>query len=215
MSGTSTPQAPRTGRTPWTVGAAVVGVVALALASFLFGRLSVAPAPARPTAVDVGFARDMAVHHQQAVLMATLVQERATDPELKKIALDMVLTQQNQVGQMQGWLALWGEPFASGEPPMRWMGGEHAGHGSDEPMAGLASQADLNALEAATGVEAERRFLTLMIPHHEAGVLMADAALARAEVPAVRDLAQSISNAQTVELATLHKFLQARGGPLR
>lgn len=207
--------APRPTRRVGATVALTIGVVALALAAFLFGRLSVGPEAERPNHFDVGFARDMAVHHQQAVLMATLVGDRATDPELRKIALDMVLTQQNQAGQMQGWLALWGEPFSSEEPPMRWMGGEHAGHGADEPMTGLASQADLNALEASTGVEAERRFLTLMIPHHEGGVLMADAALQGASVPAVRDLAQSIANAQTVELATLKKFLDARGGALR
>lgn len=208
-------EAPPSRRHAGTFVALAVGVVALALAAFLFGRLSVGPAAERPNAVDVGFARDMAVHHQQAVLMAILVQERAEDPELRKIALDMVLTQQNQVGQMQGWLALWGEPFASPEPPMRWMGGEHASHGEEEPMVGLASQADLNALEASDGVEAERRFLTLMIPHHEGGVLMADAAVDGADVPAVRDLARSITNAQQVELGTLQKFLDARGGPLR
>lgn len=197
----------------WAVVVAV-GVVALAAASFQFGRLSAAPTPAAPGPVDVGFSRDMAVHHQQAVLMSELLRDRGTDEELKAIAVDMVLTQTNQVGQMQGWLALWGEPFATAEPPMRWMGGEHAHHDGDTPMTGMASQEQLNALEAATGDEAERRYLTLMIPHHQGGVEMAQHAVDHASTPAVRDLARSMVQAQTTELETLQKFLDARGGPI-
>lgn len=190
--------------------AAVVGVLALAAASFLFGRLSVESTAPRPNAVDVGFSRDMAVHHQQAVLMSELLRERGTDAELKAIAVDMVLTQTNQVGQMQGWLALWGEPFAVAEPPMRWMGGEHASHAADVPMSGMASQADLNELEGLVGVAAETKYLELMIPHHEGGVDMAEHAVAHASLPAVRDLARSMLVSQQAELDTLQKFLAAR-----
>ena len=190
--------------------AAVVAAVALAAASFLFGRLSVGESAARPTAVDVGFARDMAVHHQQAVLMSELLRERGRDAELKAIAVDMVLTQTNQVGQMQGWLALWGEPFATDEPPMRWMGGSHAHHAADAPMTGMATQEQLNSLEGASGVDAERTYLELMIPHHQGGVEMAQHAVDHASLPAVRELAQSMLQAQTTELETLQKFLDAR-----
>ena len=190
--------------------AAVVAAVALAAASFLFGRLSVGESVARPTAVDVGFARDMAVHHQQAVLMSELLRERGSDAELKAIAVDMVLTQTNQVGQMQGWLALWGEPFATDEPPMRWMGGSHAHHAADVPMTGMATQEQLNSLEAASGVEAERTYLELMILHHQGGVEMAQHAVDHASLPAVRQLAQSMLQAQATELETLQKFLDAR-----
>ena len=109
---------------------AEVGVVALALAAFMAGRLTAhASGLQPPSAVDVGFSRDMGVHHQQAVLMSVLVRDRGEDPELRSIAVDMVLTQQNQAGQMQGWLTVWGVPFASTEPLMRWMGGKHAGRG--------------------------------------------------------------------------------------
>ena len=190
--------------------AAVVAAVALAAASFLFGRLSVGESAARPNAVDVGFARDMAVHHQQAVLMSELLRERGSDAELKAIAVDMVLTQTNQVGQMQGWLALWGEPFATDEPPMRWMGGSHAHHAADAPMTGMATREQLNALEAASGVDAERTYLELMIPHHQGGVEMAQHAVDHASLPAVRELAQSMLQAQTTELETLQEFLDVR-----
>src|SRR5688572_5960665 len=57
---------------------------------------------------EAGFARDMILHHSQAVEMGLLLYDRTQNETLKSIAIDIVLTQQNQVGQMQGWLDLWG-----------------------------------------------------------------------------------------------------------
>ena len=44
-----------------------------------------------PTAdsVDVGFAQDMSVHHQQAVQMASWERDHTTDPALKQLAFDI------------------------------------------------------------------------------------------------------------------------------
>ena len=65
---------------------------------------------------DVGFARDMMTHHAQAVDMATLLRDRTNDPEMWQLALDILLTQQAQIGQMQGWLTLWDGPIARTDP---------------------------------------------------------------------------------------------------
>ena len=81
-------------------------------------------------------------------------------------------------------------------------------------MPGLASQEQLNALADARGLEAERRFLTLMIRHHEAGVDMAKYAVENAGHPAVVRLAETIVTSQSAELAMLRDMLDARGGPL-
>lgn len=196
----------------WLWVVVTVGLAALTIAAFQFGRLSVTPP--RPSATDVGFSRDMAVHHMQAVRMSELLRERGEDAELRTIGVDMVLTQTHQVGQMQGWLALWGEPLATAEPPMRWMSG-HAHHAADEPMAGMATEAELAALEASRGPDADRRYLTLMIDHHLGGVMMADYAVQHAGEPAVRELADSMVRSQGAELETLTRFLDAKGGPLR
>ena len=74
--------------------------------------------------------------------------------------------------------------------------------------------AELQALEGASGEEAERIFLQLMIPHHEAGVEMADYAVENAETDQVRSLAESISAAQQSELTVLGDLLDERGGPV-
>ena len=83
-----------------------------------------------------------------------------------------------------GWCSgAWTRPAR--RPPMAWVGGEHAAAhaGPDGSMPGMATPAQLAELKAATGVEAERIFLRLMIAHHTGGVAMAQAAVARGAHP--------------------------------
>lgn len=200
--------------------AAVVVALAVALAAGVLtgARLGGTAAPEEGS-VDVGFARDMRDHHSQAVEMSFLVREATDDPAVDQLALDILLTQQQQVGQMYGWLEGWGLPQAGSER-MAWMSGSgaHAGHdmsgGMSGLMPGMATNAEMQALAAATGERAERIFLQLMIPHHEAGVEMADVAAARAEDERVRRLAESMSVAQQAELTVLNDLLTERGGPV-
>jgi uncharacterized protein (DUF305 family) len=203
----------------------VVAVVALvagiaAVMGLLVGsRLGAVDATEPPPAgsVDVGFARDMQDHHTQAVQMATLMRDRTDDDGIRSIALDITLTQQHQAGQMFAWLEAWGLPQASTAPPMLWMA-DHTDHADAVAagglMPGMATQGELNQLAAATGDEAERLFLTLMIEHHEAGVDMAEYAVDNAEEDVVSHLALTIVQSQSAELKVLEELLAARGGPL-
>lgn len=170
-----------------------------------------------PTAdsVDAGFSRDMSIHHRQAVLMAGLARDRSTDPDIALIAYDIETVQLAQVGQMQGWLALWGLSQSSGEP-MSWMGGDHGGmdmSGSGPGlMPGMATGDELDELRAAQGTDFDVRFLQLMIRHHQGGTQMADYAARNAEVGSVGTLARSIADSQAAEVETLTDMLTARGG---
>lgn len=196
------------------VAVAVVAVAAGLAAGLLVGGVLTRPSVPAEGSADVGFARAMQVHHAQAVELAVLVRERTDDPELRQVALDIELTQQQQQGQMYGWLAVWGLPQASTGPLMAWMGHGHDGP-VDEVMPGMATEEEMAALEAADGPEAERLFLELMIAHHVGGVDMAEAALERAERPEVRRLAQAVVDAQTAEIGVLERLLEgvaARAG---
>ena len=60
--------------------------------------------------------------------MADLVADRSHDPAVRLMAFDIASTQNNQVGRMQGWLALWGLPLSGGDAD--GLDGRHdAGHG--------------------------------------------------------------------------------------
>ena len=51
-------------------------------------------------------------------------------------------------------------------------------------------------------------FLQMMIPHHEAGITMAQQALAQAEHPEIKTLAQSIVTTQQTEMAEMQGYLR-------
>ncbi|WP_377642497.1 DUF305 domain-containing protein [Oryzobacter terrae] len=202
---------PASGRT-WPVA------VALALVALLVGVLGTlwvtgdrSSAPS-DWGADAGFARDMQTHHYQAVEMSFLVYDRTRDPAVRTLAYDIITSQQQQAGQMYGWLRQWGLSQTGSRPPMAWVGSGHASAhaGADGTMPGMATTAQLDELRAATGVEAERLFLRLMIAHHTGGVAMADAAVAQARTDEVRSLASAIASAQTSEIALLRSMLAER-----
>ena len=74
----------------------------------------------------------------------------------------------------------------------------------------MASAQQVDDLEAADGIEAERLFLTLMIAHHRGGVAMADAAVVQARTDEVVALASAISASQSLETRFLKDMLADR-----
>lgn len=193
------------------VAGLVLAAVLLLVVGFFGGRLSVGTAAAAPTteSAAAGFLRDMQVHHAQAVEMALLIRERTDDEVVRTIAYDMAVTQASQSGAMYGLLDAWGLPQRSSHPAMTWTllpaidgssGGGHEMPPTGEGMPGLATTEQLAALRAASGDEAVRLFLELMVVHHEGGVEMAVAVLARSDVPQVVTLATGIESAQLAEI---------------
>ncbi|WP_407654859.1 DUF305 domain-containing protein [Brenneria populi] len=58
---------------------------------------------------DVAFAKGMIAHHQGAIDMAKTELKYGKDPELRKLAEDIIKAQQPEIDQMQAWLAKHGE----------------------------------------------------------------------------------------------------------
>ena len=167
--------------------------------------------------VDVGFAQDMSEHHQQAVQMASWERDHTTDPALKQLAFDIETTQLQQVGQMQGWLAVWGAPTDSpGGKHMAWMAsGDHAHMATStgvDTMPGMAGPDQLRALRAASGAPLDVLFLQLMLRHHQGGGVMLQYGADHASVPEVRNLAAQMLSSQTSESEYMTQLLGARGG---
>jgi uncharacterized protein (DUF305 family) len=84
------------------------------------------------------------------------------------------------------------------------------GHSPGDPMPGLATPDQIAALSAASDVEAERLFLTLMIAHHQGAVEMADAVLDRSDHSVVRAFAKSVVASQTSEIELMRTMLAQR-----
>ena len=155
---------------------------------------------------EAGFARDMAEHHAQAVQMAEISLRRTENEQVRVLATDILHTQQNQIGQMHGWLAAWGLPLTGSEPAMAWMG-----HPTDDLMPGMATPKEISTLETLPPEEADARFLRLMIPHHEAAIPMAEAVLGETDRPEVEQLAGAIAASQENEIRTMQAMLRQMG----
>lgn len=158
------------------------------------------------SSADVGFARDMSEHHRQAVEVSALLYDRTEDETMRILAYDILTTQQAQIGMMSGWLDAWGYRWFGSGPKMEWMG-----MSVDGLMPGMATRAELNQLQDAQGVEADALFIQLMIPHHRAGVVMAEAAAEQAKTEIVRNLAQGMAEAQQAEIEYMQQLLQEKG----
>lgn len=205
---------------PLVLAGGALLLLALALVALMLARPSAsAPAPAGKAAVsapaetsaDVGFARDMSVHHQQAVEMSFIVRDRTTDVAVRRLAFDIINTQANQRGMMLGWLEMWGRAKSSPGPPMEWMGHTVTPRGDGALMPGMATDAELDALRGAKGRDAEVRFLRLMTAHHRAGADMAQAAAAAAGTGEIRNLASGMVLGQRSEIALMADMLEERG----
>ncbi|MFC3964785.1 DUF305 domain-containing protein [Nocardia jiangsuensis] len=202
----------------------VFGVLGAMLIGFALGALARLPldGPRQPDPgpVDVGFLQDMSAHHAQAVEMAGVLLVRSTDTDVRRLAYDILTTQQNQVGRMQGWLQLWGEPAQSTDGHMGWMTSPEGGHshgGSSSAaapvavMPGMASQEELASLRQAVGPGLDTLFLQLMLRHHQGGLEMIRYAADHAETTPVRSLAGTMVQTQEGESQLMSGMLAARG----
>ena len=178
-------------------------ILAASLILFLITKVgdSGSSAPSDNSA-EAGFARDMKTHHAQAVEMALITRDRTTDESLKFLLIDMILTQQNQIGQMESWLNVWKLPLGSDQPAMAWMG-----HPTTGLMPGMATDEQIAQLSTLPEREMVIQFMTLMIAHHQSAVEMANAILDRTDDEVVRRLAESIIKTQQGEINIMNEYV--------
>lgn len=114
---------------------------------------------------DVAFMQGMIVHHQQAVDMAALVDERTNNPDIVAVAGRIDASQKDEIDFMTGWLR-----DRSQQLEMAGMG--HAHH--DGMMKGMATPEQMAQLADSNGTAFDRLFLQLMIPHHLGAIDMVE-----------------------------------------
>ncbi|MBG1241481.1 DUF305 domain-containing protein [Nostoc sp. NZL] len=150
---------------------------------------------------DLRFIDAMTPHHQGAVEMAKEAQQKSKRPEIKKLADDIIKSQNQEITQMKQWRQTW-YPKA-GDKPMAYS--SQMGHtmemSSDQMQAMMMSQ-DLGAADA----EFDLRFINAMIPHHEGALTMAQDALSKSKRPEIKQLAQEIIKAQNTEIKQMQQW---------
>ena len=125
-------------------------------------------------AADVAFVADMIPHHEQALVLADLVPQRASDRRVMGLAARIADIQGAEIDVFRRWLAERGlnergKPV--GKKELHLNHGE-GGHGHNMP--GMATDEQLAELAALSGDEFDRLWLQLMIEHHKGALTMAD-----------------------------------------
>ena len=150
---------------------------------------------------DLRFIDGMTPHHQGAVEMANVAQDKSKRPEIKKLADEIIKSQNQEIAQMKQWRQAW-YPSA-GNKPMAYNSktGQMMEMSSDQMKTMMMNQG-LGAADA----EFDLRFINAMIPHHEAAVTMAKDALSKSKRPEVKKLAQEIIKAQDTEIKQMQQW---------
>lgn len=206
---------PRSRFLPQTAAQATLGIVVL---MFLAGTVGMligvrlgGDAPAAGS-VDVGFLFDMSAHHQQAVILAEIELTNGQDPTMQGFAREIMRAQSYEIGLMAMRLGTWDhDPAERPDEAMAWMGMATA----PDAMPGTATAAQLRALQAAHGPEADALFVALMTAHHEGGVEMAEYAATHAKDTWVRDTAARMAAIQRQEILEMGRARVRAGLPDR
>lgn len=139
---------------------------------------------------DRAFIDAMVLHHESAIDMARGAKEAGlSQPDLVKVADDILASQQTEIDQMKGWRAEW---FGSADIDP---GGASA-LGMSESSMGM--QHDPDAMKNSTDIDMD--FAQMMITHHQGAIEMAKLAADRAEHDEIKDLAEAIISAQEREI---------------
>jgi uncharacterized protein (DUF305 family) len=152
--------------------------------------------------------QDMTTHHEQAVQMAAVTAENASDPVVRDFAREVLIFQQKEIGYMEAMLEDWGQwPFQADRTSMLWMGMSS----TPEQMPGMQPEDEVRAMRDLTGSAADTEFLRRMTEHHRGGIHMAEYAALNAEDPRVRDLAARMARVQQSEIQEYEQLARRLG----
>ena len=128
---------------------------------------------------DVSFLQGMIVHHEQAILMSSMVGKRTNNPTIVDLADRIDASQEDEISFMEGWLEDRGEniPGENEHSMMNHHGNDHHDMGHHDmsmhlDMVGMASPKQLKELENSKSTDFDRLFLQLMIAHHDGALEM-------------------------------------------
>jgi uncharacterized protein (DUF305 family) len=160
---------------------------------------------------DVAFMRDMQVHHEQALAMTAMVEARTEREDLRLFTQRMDISQTGELEQLERLLAEHEQAVErTGEH-----GGAHSGHSGDgdhSDMPGMLTDAELAALEAASGDDFVRLFLQAMTKHHDGALAMVAEVLATEGALAdqrLYEFAQHVDSDQRIELDRMARIWES------
>jgi len=135
---------------------------------------------------DIAFIDAMVPHHQGAIAMAKVALKNAEHEEIQELSRNFMSTQQAEIEELK---AIKKEEFGSSQVPMEM---------SPQQMQGMGMM--MNPQELANREPFDKAFIDAMIPHHQSAIYMAQVAQEESKIPAIKELAENIVDAQKREI---------------
>ena len=151
--------------------------------------------------IDQHFIEQMIPHHEDAIIMAQLAQERATHTEIKVLANNIITSQSEEITKMRNWYKDW---FGIDVPKSNISTGMEVGMRMQGGMMG--DETDLEKLRNVSNFDKE--FIGEMIPHHQMAVMMAQMLKNTTNREEMKKLADDIISAQTKEIYEMRGWYQ-------
>lgn len=150
---------------------------------------------------DIRFLQGMIPHHAQAKEMSALAEDRTNTAAVLAVAERITLSQDDEIAMMQDWLR---NQDLEVTP-------EDAHHQPGfEPMPGMLSDEEMDALAAASGPEFDRLYLESMIDHHQGALDMVEMLLdtrGSAQDPLLYEFTSDVTSDQTSEIERMDTLL--------
>jgi uncharacterized protein (DUF305 family) len=155
-------------------------------------------------AVDAAFARDMVMHHHQAIDLANLVPGRSTNQAVIAMANNISSQQLPEMAAMTALLTQWNE---DAEPAHDHGAATMPGMVDAAAVPGMVDESTMAKLEKLTGAPFDKTWLQSMISHHEGAITMAKTEIAQGRNSDMIAMAKSISAVQQTEIDQMKQIL--------
>ena len=171
--------------------AAVILVSALALGAFSIydSNRTIENSGEEFNRNDVMFMNMMIVHHDQAIEMAELAENRTENENIIELSNNISNAQREENRQMAEW--------------MKKLGYSSSNH---HPVAGMASEREMQQLRNSNGSEFNQLFAELMITHHEGGIAMAQNFRQNGQNQELKQMQQQMIDTQTEEIQKMEEW---------
>lgn len=147
--------------------------------------------------IDRHFIEQMIPHHESAIAMAKLAQQKSNRSEVKTFADNIITSQTAEINKMQSWYRQW---YGTDVPKRSSL------NGMMSMMNGSRDEDNLN-----TAADFDKAFLEEMIPHHQMAIMMANMLQNGTSRQEMKTLARDIITTQSNEIDAMRNW-QAQWG---
>lgn len=148
---------------------------------------------------DLDFANMMIMHHQAAIDMSETVLAKGNDAQVKTWAQNIITTQKAEIAQMETLVKNYKMPEMKKE-------GAEMHNELGETMKKMMDKTKAMTMSGNT----DKDFVTMMIPHHESAVTMAEDEISHGKQLELKKVAQKVITDQTKEMKDFNAWLASK-----